>query len=250
MPLFPNLRQRANLPELMDQTDSDPDLLNRTLEQFDWINRVVARSRHLLKQFVIRHMLASPESEYHLIDLGAGACETSVWLLQYCRRRGLRLRVTACDHDPRVVAFARRHYGATPGLNILERDVAALDDLAPFDFVFANHLLHHLSEADITALFAQLERFPQAGVLLNDLRRSRFAYAAFYLASCAFLRGSFARSDGLLSICKGFTVDELLSMAATAAPTPLLRYRITRLFPNRIIVWRPPGSIGPSRGAP
>ncbi len=248
MPLFPNLSQRANLPELMDQTDSDPDLLNRTLEQFDWINRLLTRSRHLLKRYVVRRMLASPESEYHLIDLGAGACETSAWLLQYCRRRGLRLRVTACDHDPRVVAFARRHYGETPGLKILERDLAALDDLAPFDFVYANHLRHHLSDAGILALLAQLERVPRAGVLLNDLRRSRLAYTAFELFSQALLRGSFARSDGLLSICKGFTVDELVSMAATAAPDTLHRYRITRLFPSRIIVWRPPGSIDPSRG--
>ena len=65
---------------------------------------------------------------------------------------GLRLRITACYHDPRVTAFAMRRYGVVEGLDIVETDALEVFDLAPFDFVFANHLLHHLAPNDLSTI--------------------------------------------------------------------------------------------------
>lgn len=239
LPLFPDLRRRTRRPELMDLPDSDPRKLERTLKQFGLVNIYLSRARHLLKRYVVGRMREERERTYHLIDLGAGACETAAWLIEYCRARGLRLRISACDHDPRVVAFAERRYGNVEGLDIMETDALELDRLAPFDFVFANHLLHHLAPNELAGLFARLESFPDVGVLFSDLRRSRLAYSAYHILSPLILPRSFAVHDGSLSIWKGFRVEEIRGILSQAAGSGAHRYTITRKFPNRIVIWRP-----------
>lgn len=240
IPFYPDLRRRTDMPERMDARDSDPVKLARTLEQFDRVNRLFSRAQFLLRRFVLKQMALDPAREYHLIDLGAGACDLAAWLLEASRIRGLRLRVTACDHDPRVVAFARARYGDNARLSIVGRDVRELSDLPAFDFVFANHLLHHLDDARLGDLFARLAGFPSVGILFNDLRRTRLAYSAYYLLSPLLFADSFARYDGLLSIRKGFREDELDAIITQSTGGRLGAYTLFKLPPNRIVFWRPP----------
>lgn len=237
-PLFPNLCKRAHSPEMMDRTDSDPQMLRNTLDQFAFLNRTFTRSRHLLKKHVVARMNISPERQYHLVDLGAGACDTAVWLLQHCRNRGLQLRITACDRDPRAVHYAQEHCGSVAGLAIKQRDIMKLDELDEVDFFFGNHILHHLSDSQIVELLQKLADFQRSVVVFEDLKRSRLAYSMFHLFSRLFLRNSFAHCDGLLSIRKGFRRSEIAALICAATPTLEDQYTIRRWFPNRISIVR------------
>ncbi len=241
LPLFPDLGRRADLPEKMDLPCSDRRELENTLIQFGAVNRFLSRRRFVLQRFVLDAM--QPDRRYHLLDLGAGACETAAWLLGRSRRQGLNLRVTACDHDSRVVSYARKNFGGTPGLEILHRDIVALDGLEDADFVFANHLLHHLSDRRIVELIEYLADFRRATLLLNDLRRSRSAYTAYYLLSPLLFRRSFARYDGLMSIRKGFLRSELLRLVRAADPLQMDLYRVEEFFPARVLLLRRPPSV-------
>jgi len=214
---FPDLSERVDMPELMDDTSSDQQLLVNTLRQFRLINRFLTPVRRLLKNQVLKQMMKEPNREYHLVDLGAGGCETAVWLLRQAQRNGLHLRITACDHDPRVVQYARDTFGKTPRLTIQQRSVLDIDAFRPVDFVFANHLLHHLKDADIYTLLDSLSRLDKKTVMISDIHRSRTVYTSFYLVSAMLFRNSFARDDGLLSIRKGFTPREFRTFSAAAA---------------------------------
>ncbi len=225
MKFLPNLRLRATDAELMDLPDSDEARLFRTLDQFGSINRLFSRVRPVLRRHVLDRM--APGRPFHLVDLGAGACDIPVWLLREARLRGLDLRVTAVDADPRVVRYARERHGNEPGLDIREADALDLDAFAPFDFLFANHFLHHLPDAVLPALLADAARLAQLGVVFTDLRRSRLSYLAFSLVARLY-RDSFARADGLLSIRKGFTPAELRALAPA--------YSLRRSIPGRLIL--------------
>lgn len=236
IPFSPPLDRRSQMPEMMDIPCSDITMLENTLAHFRSINRYLARTRYILTQHVLSRM--HPKRLYHLVDLGAGACETAVWLLNRCRSLRLRLRITACDHDPRVIGFAAAKYGHTPGLDILRRDITDIGDLKRADFVFGSHLLHHLDDERIAGLLEYLADFEHATVLFSDLRRCRGSYAAYYLMSPFLFRNSFARYDGLLSIRKGFTEAELLGFIRSADPNRFYEYRISRMFPSRILLIR------------
>ncbi len=238
LPFFPNLARRAEMAEKMDLSCSSLYKLENTLFQFDTINRFLTRVRSVLKGYVLDAM--KPGREYHLVDLGAGACETAAWLLSESRSRGLNLRISACDHDRRVFRFACQRFGHVPGLDILQRDIMSIDELKDADFIFANHLLHHLNDSRIVELFDYLTEFERATLLISDLKRSRAAYTAYYLVSPLFSRQSYARYDGLLSIRKGFLSPELLRLAHAADPHRMDMYRVEQLFPARILLIRRP----------
>ncbi len=235
MLLPPDLSNRTEESELMDFPDSDLYMLENTLALFEILNRCMTRVRSILTLYVIRAMQRRPEREYHLVDLGAGACETAAWLLNYCRDKNLKLRISACDHDRRVVRYARKHYGSVTHLKILHRDMRFIDDLKPIDFIFANHLLHHLRDPQIIELIQYLSRFSHATIIFNDLQRRRLSYTAYYLISFLFPQNNFARHDGLVSIRKGFTNRELRDLIKTAQPNGV-KYQIRTLFPGRILL--------------
>ncbi len=232
-----SLRVRAREPELMDLPDSDPVLYAQTVAQFAFVNRWLTRARHLLKRHIVHDMQANPSRHYHMVELGAGGCETAAWLLEHCRRCGLKLRMSAIDHDPRAIEFARARYGDVDGLSIIQGDIVKMKDVGSFEFFYANHLLHHLENDQIVELFAILREHPEAGIIINDIHRTRSAYIGYHVFSAILLRHSFARYDGLLSIRKGFRKEELEELARAADPDSADRYRVKCIPPARVVIY-------------
>jgi 2-polyprenyl-3-methyl-5-hydroxy-6-metoxy-1,4-benzoquinol methylase len=222
---------RTRAEELMDRPDCDTRHLLRTVDQFASINRMFSRYRTLLKRTVLRDMRRDPDREYHLVDLGAGGCDIPAWLLRQTRRNGLKLRITAIDSDARIVEHARRKFVQVNALDPVLGDAFALETHAPFDYVFANHFLHHLDDQQIVELLRRVESRARRGYVFSDLRRSRLSYWAFDLVSRVLYRDSFAHSDGKLSILKGFSVQELDALAGLAK---LKHPQVGAQFPGRV----------------
>ncbi|MCC5844741.1 MAG: FAD-dependent monooxygenase [Verrucomicrobia bacterium] len=218
----PDFSRRATEAERMDSPDCDPAQLNRTLDQFHQINRLFSRARGLLTETVLADM--QPGRAFHLVDLGAGACDLPVWLLRAAKRKNLDLHITAVDADPRAVHYARTRHGDVSGLTILQADALNLTALEPFDYLFANHFLHHLPDAAVEKLINDAARHCRRGFVFSDLRRSRWSYRGFSLFARVY-RHSFARADGLLSIRKGFQPHDF-------PPSP--RFTVRTRLPGRI----------------
>ena len=207
--LFPNLRERYGGPELMDLPDVSEKKLINTLRQFSLLNILFTRSRRLIEKHILADMRQSPGKTYDFLDLGAGGCDISIWFLKRCWQIGLDVRITCLDHDSRVVAYAREKCRGYREIMVIEASAAELEKLAPYDYVFANHLLHHLPSEQWPLLIDTLTRKTRNVFLVNDIRRARLAYAGFALFAGMFMHNSFIRADGLLSIRKGISVHEM-----------------------------------------
>lgn len=233
-------RERARERELMDDPDADEELLLETVRQFGPINRLLSRSRSLIR----RHILADVErrglTSFTVLDLGAGGCDIAEWLVGAATRRGKAARVLCLDSDPRIVAYARRRVGTNPHLQVLEAPAEALSRLGPVDYIFANHFLHHLDDREIMRLLPLIREQARYGFVLNDLRRSRLSYLGYTVLSGIFFRGSFAFYDGRLSIRRGFLRGELEELLRRAGM--LRESEVNSLFPGRLaVVWQTPG---------
>jgi len=234
IPVLPSFRERAREAEWMDDPTSDRVRLERTLRQFVAVNRLFTRVRRVLRREVIAAMQRDPARPYRLLDLGAGGCDTQVWLLRRARRLGLDLCVTACDHDARVVEYARRRHGGQAGLSIVRSDAMQALRGTGADFVFGNHLLHHLDDAACVEILRAVARMPGARGVFCDIERSAAAYAGYAVAAALLFRNSFAFRDGLLSVRRGFRRAELLVLADRAGGRE--RWSVQRLFPHRLVL--------------
>ncbi len=213
----------------MDLPDSDPVRLRRTLRQLGWINRLLTGARGLLARTVLADVRRRP-GPCTLLDVGSGGADLALWLV----RREPCLRVTCLDHDPRAVEFARRQCAGTERIRVLLGPVSELGRLDGFDYVFANHFLHHLEDRLIAPTVAAMLGRARRLLVITDLLRSRASYFWYALAAGLFLHGSFAVYDGLLSIRRGFRPEELSALLARAAPAGRLVVRRER--PGRVVV--------------
>ncbi|MDO9397717.1 MAG: class I SAM-dependent methyltransferase [Herbiconiux sp.] len=206
--LLPSLRKRAvDLPERMDDPDCDPVLLARTYEQFTAVNRLLSGWRGTYRRRI--RPLLSADTPSTLLDIGCGGGDIARAIAGWAAADGLQLAVTGIDPDVRAIAAAGR--APNPhGVTFLRADSSELVDRAlRFDIVISNHVLHHLGAEQFTDLLIDCELLCRGLSIHSDLRRSRFAYLEFWLATLVLFRGSFVREDGLISIRRSYTTAEL-----------------------------------------
>jgi len=219
--------------ELMDDPSCDEALLLRTIAQFTLMNRLVSRYRSILNHTVLRDMSDDPRRTYHLVDVGAGGCDIPMWLLQQAKRRGLLLRITAIESDPRTVTYARKVCAGVEGLTIELANLMDLPRFAPADYVFSNHVLHHLPDADIPGVFSLMHTTANRKWIISDLYRSPWAYAGFQVLG-RFFRGSFTFEDGKRSIRRSFIEPEIRQFAHVAGLAQHIR--VERMMPGRVLI--------------
>jgi 2-polyprenyl-3-methyl-5-hydroxy-6-metoxy-1,4-benzoquinol methylase len=206
--MVPRLASRdREVTERMDQPDCDLDTLQRTYAQFRVVNALVAgwqlTYRHHVRPVLQRNRVNT------LLDIGSGGGDLPRALARWARHDGYRLQVTAIDPDPRAHAWAVRQ----PDVPQVSFRRALSSDLVregcSFDLVTSNHLLHHLGDAELQDLLADSQRLARVRAVHSDISRSRWAHLLFSVGTWAFFRGSFIRADGLVSIQRSYTAEEL-----------------------------------------
>lgn len=220
----------ATARELMDDPACDRRVLERTYRRFPAVNAVVSGQRAGYRRWI--RPRARPGAALRVLDVGTGGGDLPRRLLQWAARDGIAMRVLGIDPDERAIAYARGR--RAPGLEVRATTTTALREGGErFDVVLSNHVLHHLGDAQVTALLADSAALlAPGGIAVHaDIARSRFAYLAFAAVTWPLqagpLRDTFIRPDGLTSIRRSRTAAE----AAALAP---IGWRVRRGFPSRL----------------
>ncbi|MEU1971376.1 methyltransferase domain-containing protein [Microbacterium sp. NPDC019599] len=216
----------ADVLELMDDPDCDPDRLAATLRRFDAVNRLWsgwgATYRRRLRPF-----LASLGRPARVLDLGSGGGDLVVRLARLAQRDGLDVRWIGADPDPRAHAIAAER--AAHGIEFRRTDAAELlAEGARFDAVVSNHVLHHLTPAGLASFAAESLDLADGIVVHSDIRRSRLAYGLYAVGVTPLAPGTFLRTDGLRSIRRSYLPGEL---AGALGP----RWRVESGSPFRVV---------------
>lgn len=176
----------------------------------------MTHSRALLHRFIIHDARRRGASTLSIADFGAGGCDLMIWFARHCRRMGMEARISCIDADPRIVAYAERVIRRVEGLRVIEGGTQVLLDEGPFDYVFSNHVLHHIPTEELPRVLRAVAHSARHMWLMNDVRRSAVAYRAFTLLASPLFRGSFAVEDGKRSIRRALTPREILVAARQA----------------------------------
>ena len=79
-----------------------------------------------------------------------------------------------------------------------------------FDIIHLSLFLHHFKEEEIKEILCGLSQIAKHGIIINDLRRSVFAYIGIKFLTALFSKNEFVKNDGPLSVKKGFIKPELI----------------------------------------
>ena len=201
-------RRDDTLRELMDDPDCDPARLHRTLERFALVNPLVSGWGGVYRRHVLP-VLARRSAPARILDIGTGGGDVLRRLVRRASADGFAVEAVGIDPDERSLAVAEAG-PRMPGLSFRRAHSSDLvAEGARFDVVISNHVLHHLTPDELTGIAADSMALSSGIVLHSDIARSRLAYALYAAGITPLAPGTFLRTDGLRSIRRSWTADEL-----------------------------------------
>ena len=203
---------------MLDEGVPDEEAL-RSLADIRFVNRWLG-NRGRLASIVRPYLEASPRPR--LLDVGCGSADIPAYLLRKTPRVvavGVDIKLLHLEAAPREVRRVRADVRALP--------------FPPrtFDVVMASLFLHHFDGPEVADVLRGLFALSRGALVINDLRRARVPYAFARATFPLLLRSRVSRNDGLLSIRRAFTRDELAAAFAEAR----IPVRIERVFPYRLL---------------
>lgn len=219
----------------MDDFHSDKKKLLNTVKQFSLINFLFTGSRCLIKKYIISEMKRSKNKCFTFLDIGSGGGDIVFWLEKICRKNFLKVKIYCLDYDKRIIEYLKRciRKRKLKNIKIVFDSVFNLEKIGKFDFIFANHFLHHFDNNDIIKIVKKIYSSTKKIFIINDLSRSKIIYFFYLLFAFFFLWKSFAFTDGLISIKKGFLMEEV----KTAVKKISSQIKIKRMNPGRIYLF-------------
>jgi 2-polyprenyl-3-methyl-5-hydroxy-6-metoxy-1,4-benzoquinol methylase len=162
-----------------------------------------------------------------LLDLGAGDGLLGKVLGQWAAKRkwtwetmNLDLKVEALNSNPRSANVA----GSVLALPFRDRS---------FDVVMASQMTHHLTDAEAEQHLREAWRVAGRAMMISDLHRNAGLYAGLWLTFCLGGFPGAVGQDGLLSVRRGWRIDELEGIARRAGVTGA---NVRTYFGARILV--------------
>jgi len=154
-----------------------------------------------------------PVAPWRILDVGAGGADLSKCLLAELDSRGVSAHCIALDRSPRVLELARGFGGFGPALRFEQGDAQELPFAdRSFDLAMMNLALHHFDPDAAVVVLRELARVA-THVIVNDLRRSRIAWAFARFVFPLFTRNPLTRNDGPLSVRRAYSPSEVARLA-------------------------------------
>jgi len=157
------------------------------------------------------------ERRLTIVDVGGGRGDLALRLVAWARRQRRAIRVIVLDRDATTTELARRHCANVPEIVVVRGDAAALPlREGSVDIALSVLTLHHLEPDAAAGMLAEMRATARLAVLVNDLLRTRAAWALVWLATRLFARHPISRHDGPLSVRRAYSTDELATLAGKA----------------------------------
>ena len=229
--LAPWPREVARL-ELLDRPGAPSAELAESLADIGRLNRL-GPTRTLLAHvapFLDRFARDGHRRPFRIVDLGTGGGDIPVALVHWARARGVRISVLALDVQPGVLACVAPTARGLPEVRLVAAD-AVHPPVRPagVDLALCSLTLHHLPEPAVIALLRLMTEVGRLGFVVSDLRRSRRAWLAAWIATRLISRNRITRHDGPLSVRRAYTRDELAALSARAG-LPQIRWHRAPFF--------------------
>ncbi len=215
----------------MDAGDLPAATYAAVLADLAQVNRLTMAARPTLA-FLSRAMRG--RRRLRLLDVGFGQGDMLRSIHRWAAQHKLATELVGVDLNPNSVPAAQ---AATPPGMAIDYRTGDYADLAGegWDVIVSSLVTHHMDEGQIDSFLRFMEQEAQAGWLVNDLHRHRFAFAAYPLLARMMRWHPIVRADGRLSIARAFRPAEWRDMLAAAG---IADAHVARRFPFRLCVER------------
>src|SRR5579872_2675886 len=170
----------------------------------------------------LRHAVARlPAPPRRICDVATGAADLPLRLLPHLEAQGIRATCVCVDRSRQILEIAKQRIASQPEalrerIVVMQADARRLPLAArSFDLAMLNLSLHHFDPPEAVKVLRELARVGRT-VIVNDLRRSRIAWAFARLAFPLLTSSRLTQNDGPVSVLRAYTPAELEALAQLA----------------------------------
>lgn len=209
---------RSTSLEMIDDMSINDERIDKALSELNVINRYLGGDR-VSRIGIARIARGVPNDEpLYVLDCGAGGSTLATDLISLHSQ----MRVTALDLNLRACQYAASH---DPSLNVVNASAFRLPFAdRSFDIVHASLFCHHFGPRELRSLLSEWSRVARVGIIINDLRRSVWAYLGIAFLTRVFSRSVMVKNDGPISVRRGFLRDELFEIATGSGTITISRH--------------------------
>ena len=221
-----HFKTRAAEIEIMDDLSMKGAELSDALDQLTKVNRflggykiVVDGLQKIIDEQTTKRLSVNNAQSFHntpirIADLGCGGGDTLRAIEDWNQKKQqLRLQLYGIDANAFTIDYAKQHSTAYPNIHYLQKNIFADDcSFEEFDIVICSLFLHHFEEEELLSFFQNCKKSNIKFLLINDLQRHWMPYYLFKLVCGIFRASRMTREDGLLSIRRAFTKEELIDL--------------------------------------
>lgn len=202
--------KRSYQTEIMDDFDLQGEELEQTLNDLEKINAWLGGNKITLEGIRVLLKNSSKTKEINIAEVGCGNGAMLRKIALWARKKDYKINLTGIDANAHAIAIAKNLSHDFPEIDFRKINAFSEEFKAfNFDIFLCTLTLHHFKDDDIYTLMKRFINQTKIGVIINDLQRSKTAYRLFQAFCAAFISNEIARKDGLTSISRGFTKNEL-----------------------------------------
>lgn len=213
---------RRDRVEKMDLDKTPDEEIGKALDALGRAHRLFGSYRSICH--AVEGLLPMPRGPLRVLDVGAGGGDLGRVLRS---RFGTSVHYIRLDHSERILRIRKPTSQSSvlarvPGFPFPDRSV---------DLVVSLLLLHHLDDAQVSALLETSLRLARHTVIHQDLVRSPLFYLAFKLFSRFFTSNQLVHHDGPVSIQRSRTRREWETFLHEQS---IPSYSLENVFPWRV----------------
>jgi SAM-dependent methyltransferase len=219
--------RRIDIPEILDSDSCPASEVEASLRDMGRINRWfggVSTSLALIERVVRK----TGRTRFSLLEVAAGGGEVPRTMARLLAQRGITFDITYLD---------RSHAHLVGGGPSIVGDALALPFRdGVFELIGCSLFAHHLDPDSLKVFAAEALRVCSSAVLINDLVRHPLHLALVY-AGFPLMRSPVSRVDGVASVRKAYTVEEMREMLA-ADPGHDVEIFPHYLYRMGVVLWK------------
>lgn len=151
----------------------------------------------------LNHFINSKNDELKILDIGSGSSDNLI----AAKNLYPHLQIISIDKNLNVV---RNSENALLKINSDALQLPIKNKSC--DIVHVALFLHHFNENQIQLLLKEFLRISKIGIIINDLRRSMFAFVGIKILTTLFSKSEMVKNDAPLSVKRGFKKSEVISV--------------------------------------